>query len=142
MEKQEQVFRQKSLDRISSPEQLHDYMRVTSPQLWMILVVILSLLVGFVVFAATNKVESAVTVKGTVTGKTCIVQLDVSQRDLLNPGMPVRIAGQESVISSFYQDQNGFTGAIDLEKLNVPEGDYDVEIVMESSDPIHLLFGR
>ena len=142
MEKQEQIFRQKSLDRISSPEQMHDYLRVTSPQLWMLLAVVLSLLIGFVIFASTTKMESAVTVKGTVTGGACVVQLDVDQRDNLDPGMPVRIDGKEARITSLTQDQNGFTGTIDLGDLDIPEGDYDVEIVMESTDPIHFLFGR
>ena len=32
-----QLFRKESIDRISSPEEMHDYMRVTSPKLWMIL---------------------------------------------------------------------------------------------------------
>ena len=48
-----QLFRQKSLDRISSPEELHDYMRVTSPRLWMILGAILVLLAGFIAYAST-----------------------------------------------------------------------------------------
>lgn len=142
MEKQEQIFRQKSLDRISSPEQMHDYLRVTSPQLWMLLAVVLSLLIGFVIFAGTTNMESAVTVKGTVTGGACVVQLDVDQRDNLDPGMPVRIDGKEARITSLTQDQNGFTGTIDLGDLDIPEGDYDVEIVMESTDPIHFLFRR
>lgn len=30
------LFRQKSIDRVSSPEQLQDYMRVTNPGVWMI----------------------------------------------------------------------------------------------------------
>ena len=29
------LFRQKSIDRVSSPEQLQDYMRVTNPGVWM-----------------------------------------------------------------------------------------------------------
>ena len=142
MEKQEQIFRQKSLDRISSPEQMHDYLRVTSPQLWMLLAVVLSLLIGFVIFASTTNMESVVTVKGTVTGGACVVQLDVDQRDNLDPGMPVRIDGKEAKITSLTQDQNGFTGTIDLGDLDIPEGDYDVEIVIESTNPIHFLFGR
>ena len=31
------LFRKESYDRISSPEQMRDYMRVTSPLLWMLL---------------------------------------------------------------------------------------------------------
>ena len=40
----ENLFRKKSLDRISSPEELHDYLRVTSPSLWMVLAAIMVLL--------------------------------------------------------------------------------------------------
>ena len=33
----DQIFRKKSLDRISSPEQLNDYIRMANPGIWMIL---------------------------------------------------------------------------------------------------------
>ncbi|HAG12584.1 MAG TPA: NHLP bacteriocin system secretion protein, partial [Ruminococcus sp.] len=36
-EQKAQVFRKKSLDRISSPEQLTDYLRVTNPGIWVVL---------------------------------------------------------------------------------------------------------
>ena len=52
------LFRKKSLERISSPEELHDYMRVTSPRLWMILAAIVVLLVGFIVYASTATMEN------------------------------------------------------------------------------------
>ena len=58
-----QLFRKKSLDRISSPEELHDYMRVTSPRLWMILSAILVLVAGFIAYASTTTMESTVPVK-------------------------------------------------------------------------------
>ena len=142
MENTEQIYRQKSLDRISSPEQMHDYMRVTSPQLWMILAVIISLLAGLIIFSATTKMESGITVKGTVTGKTCVLQLDMSQRNNLDPGMPVRIDGKEAAITSFYLDQNKLTGTVELGDLDIAEGEYDVEIVTESTNPIDFLLHR
>ena len=37
-ENQSTVFRKKTLDRISSPEQLTDYLRVTNPGIWVALV--------------------------------------------------------------------------------------------------------
>ena len=52
------LFRKKSMERISSPEELHDYMRVTSPRLWMILGAIVALLVGFIVYASTATMEN------------------------------------------------------------------------------------
>ena len=53
-----QLFRKESIDRISSPEEMHDYMRVTSPKLWMILSAVIALLVGFIVYASTSVMES------------------------------------------------------------------------------------
>ena len=43
----ESIFRKKSIDRISSPEALNDYLRVTTPTFWLILAAIILLLVGF-----------------------------------------------------------------------------------------------
>ena len=60
---QNQLFRQKSLERIQSPEEMHDYMRVTSPRLWMILAAIVILLAGFIAYASTTTMESTVPIK-------------------------------------------------------------------------------
>ena len=40
------LFRKKSIDKISSPEKLDDYIRVTTPSVWITLIAILLLLVG------------------------------------------------------------------------------------------------
>ena len=46
----DQIFRKKSLDRISSPEQLNDYIRVANPGIWMILAAVIILLAGVCVW--------------------------------------------------------------------------------------------
>ena len=51
------------MERISSPESLHDYMRVTSPRLWMLLGAIAALLVGFIVYASTVTMENTVPIE-------------------------------------------------------------------------------
>ena len=41
------IFRQKALDRINSPEQLTDYLRVTNPGIWLVLIAaVFGILVG------------------------------------------------------------------------------------------------
>ena len=40
------LFRKKSVERISSPEQLNEYIRVSNPSVWMLLGAIVILLVG------------------------------------------------------------------------------------------------
>lgn len=44
------IFRQKSIDRVSSPEKLDDYIRVTKPSVWMTLAAVGVLLVGTIVW--------------------------------------------------------------------------------------------
>ena len=42
----DKIFRKKSIDRMSSPEQLNDYIKVTNPGVWMALAAIVILLIG------------------------------------------------------------------------------------------------
>ncbi len=44
------IFRQKSIDKVSSPEKLDDYIRVTTPGVWFTLAAIVILLVGTIVW--------------------------------------------------------------------------------------------
>ena len=44
------IFRQKSIDKVSSPEKLDDYIRVTKPSVWMTLAAVGVLLVGTIVW--------------------------------------------------------------------------------------------
>lgn len=50
------IFRKKSMEKVSSPEQLNDYLRVSTPAVWIILAAILILLVGFIVWAVFGSV--------------------------------------------------------------------------------------
>ena len=52
------LFRKKSLDRVSSPEQLNDYIRVTSPSVWLVLLAIVLLLAGILIWSTFGKVEA------------------------------------------------------------------------------------
>jgi len=51
------LFRKKNLDKISSPEQLNDYIRVTKPSVWLTLLAVLLLLVGMLVWSVLGTVE-------------------------------------------------------------------------------------
>ena len=145
------LFRQHSIDRISSPEELHDYMRVTSPRLWMILSAILALLIGFIVYASTATMENVmpitvsidydVTAGETVDMYYAYGQLPLTQKDTLSPGMTVRLAGIEGKIDSIFTDQENVGVLIAIEPQNkpLPKGDCEAEIVLESTTPISFL---
>ena len=68
MEKNEQlVFRKKTLDRIASPEHLTDYLRVTNPGIWVILVAVILLLAGIFAWSTVGTLETKADVKIDVT---------------------------------------------------------------------------
>ena len=66
------LFRKKSLERISSPEQLNSYIRVSTPSVWMLLTAIIILLLGVCVWGVFGHMDTtlpavAVTQEGHVT---------------------------------------------------------------------------
>ena len=58
----DKIFRKKSIDRMSSPEQLNDYIKVTNPGVWMVLAAIVILLVGVCVWGVFGKLETKLSV--------------------------------------------------------------------------------
>lgn len=51
------IFRTKSLDRISSPEEIDEYMRVTSPSMWLVLGTVFLLLAAALLWSVTGRIE-------------------------------------------------------------------------------------
>lgn len=51
----DKIFRKSSIDRVNSPEQLNDYIRVANPSVWVILLAIAVLLVGVVIWGSSVK---------------------------------------------------------------------------------------
>ncbi len=49
------IFRQKSIDKVSSPEKLDDYIKVTTPSVWLTLAAIVILLIGALVWSVTGE---------------------------------------------------------------------------------------
>ena len=56
------LFRKKSLDRISSPEQLNAYIRVATPSVWLLLSAIVILLAGVCVWGVFGHMDTTLPV--------------------------------------------------------------------------------
>ena len=150
-----QLFRKKSLERISSPEEMHDYLRVTSPRLWMILSAVVILLAGFIVYASTAVMENTMPIRLNLeaveeiyeneTERHTIVsgRLPIAQNDLVAPGMKVRLGTEEGAITFIFvdeEDEVSFIVEMAHDDLNLPDGEYDAELVLESTTPISFLW--
>ena len=51
------IFRDKSLERISSPDQMDDYIRVTTPSVWIALLALVILLIGILAWTVLGTME-------------------------------------------------------------------------------------
>ena len=52
------LFREKSLETIESPESLNDYLRVTSPGVWLVLAAVIVLLVGGILWSVLGRIDT------------------------------------------------------------------------------------
>ena len=129
------IFRQKTLDRINSPEQLTDYLRVTSPGIWVVLAAVILLLAGIFAWSAVGTLET--TADATVVVEDHAAVVVPSGAEVLEAGMPLRIAGQEYVIASADADEYG--RSVGAAEVDLPDGSYDGTVVVEQTHPIEFL---
>ena len=140
MEEQKTLFRKKSLDRISSPEQLQDYMRVTNPGIWMVLVAVIALLVGLLVCSVVGRIETKIAVECDAEQGTITVAMPPQEGEKVEPGMVLRIADREVPIEYVFQSEED--KFIATAKSDLEDGVYDGTIVTESISPISFLLNE
>ena len=137
-EKQEStLFRKKAMARISSPEDLTSYLRVTSPGMWIVLAAVIALLVGMFAWSAVGTLETAVDATVIVQDHSAQIVALGQGADTIQAGMPLRIASQDFVIASVNYDEYGRATA--QAEVPLPDGTYDAKIVVDKTRPIQFL---
>ena len=132
----ESIFRKKTLERISSPEQLTDYLRITNPGVWVVMSAIIFLLLGLFFWTMTGTLQTKVDVKVNVENRTATI-IPVSS-DTLVADMPLQINSNVYVIAYTETDEYGRVyGIADVGDL--PDGVYDGTAVIEAIHPIQFL---
>ena len=99
---QNQIFRKKSLDRVSSPDQMEDYIHVTSPSVWIIFAAIVVLLIGACVWGIMGYLDTTATVAAYADPAENQLVLYIKEKDApyVHPGTVFRINGQEYAIDT------------------------------------------
>ena len=132
-----QIFREKSIKRISSPEELNKYLRVTNPGIWAVLLAVIVLLGGLIVWASVGTLETKVDAEAVVSDGHVQVTVAGDKAGLVQADMPLIIDGNETVLDDVKTDEYG--RAVGMAVLNVPDGRYNAEVVIERIAPISFL---
>ncbi len=164
----ESLFRKASLDSISSPEQLNDYIKVSTPSVWIVLAALIILVVAVLVWGFTGSLPTTVNAPCAVLdgGITCFLTTEDTARVQVGQtawitgsglseqegsvvsisAIPVSAAEVLDELNSDYLAQLLVVDAFAFKVIIAPdEGDYshqqilDVRIVTESIRPIDFL---
>lgn len=132
------IFRKSSMDRISSPEQLTDYLKVTNPGIWVLLAAVIILLGGLFAWSMVGNLETVAEGVAVVENGTAQIMVTDTANSKIASGMTVRIGDDEYSIAAVEKDEYG--RAVAFAPIDKTDGRYDVKIVTESVHPIKFLF--
>ncbi len=135
MDNNQELFRKKTIDRISSPEKLTDYLRVTNPGVWVVLACVVVLMIGIFAWAAIGTLETKAEATVVVEDHSAVIV--TVEGETITEGMPLRISGQEYVIALTKPDEYGRT--IGIAEVNLPNGSYNGTVIVEQTHPIDFL---
>lgn len=151
-----QLFREKVMERVSSPEQLNDYIRVTNPSVWLALAAVIFLLVGICVWGVFGKLDTVLKVGAITEGERTVCYVKESDIRGVSQEMTVQLKGetysileiavQPIQIDAAFPDYLAHLGglargewvyAVVLDGTSGTDGGiYEAEIVIESISPV------
>lgn len=137
-----QLFRKKSIERVSSPEQLNEYIRVSNPSVWIVLVAIMILLAGVCVWGYVGKLDTRLTtVAVSNNGET---KLFIKEKDIstVREGMKVNIGDNECTVGNILSepvavDKSFSEYTLHVGSLKIGEWVYVADIDAEFSDGVY-----
>ena len=153
----EQIFRKKSMDKVSSPEQLNEYIRVANPGVWMVLAAIIGLLVGVVVWGFIGHLDTTLGTALVCENGDAVVYVKEADIEKIEVGMIVRVGENEYAVSTIPAEPIRVTDAITEYAIHVgglTEGEWvyavklngdftdgvqKADIVIESISPISFI---
>ncbi len=155
----ETLFRKKSMDRISSPEQLTDYIRVARPGVWVVLAAMVILLGSLLVWGIYGALPDAINVNG--NAENGIVTCYVENPANIAAGMQAQVDGiqgevtqvadipmSENEVAKIYREDfvlhmlnvGDWNYAVTIQADGVQDGLVKVVIVGNPVHPISFLF--
>ena len=135
------IYREKSLERISSPEQLNDYLKVTKPAVWLVLTAVVVLLVGMIIWSSFTYIGSYAKGTGEVSnGNMTITFEDQKFAKNVKEDMEVTAAGSVTVVDSVSFDRDG--NVVANAKTTLDDGTYEASVKYKTTQLLGLLFSN
>ncbi len=149
-----QLFRKSSIERVSSPEQLNDYVCVSNPSVWIILAAVIVLLIGVCAWGVFGKLDTKISTAGVSQNGifTCFATEENAAK--IKPGMELNVDGNVLSISEISAKPISVNADMDEYLLHLggfsegewlyevtadstlTDGTYKAEIVTESVSPM------
>ena len=124
--------------RVSSPEQLNDYLKVTNPKIWLLLVAVALLIVGLLLWSSFTTIESYATGTARAIGGELTVTFDDPMKaSKVEAGMEMEVGGMSTEVLTVGTDSDG--NIIATAQTNIPDGTYDVRVGYNSAQVISML---
>ena len=133
------IFRKKSIDKISSPEDLSTYMHVARAEGWIILLAVIIILGGLIWWSYFASIQSYV--YGVAVAKDGVVTATFAKGSAavnLKEDMNLEIGELTASIGYVKQDVDG--NIVAIANLEIPDGRYDVKASYKQTQMITLLF--
>ena len=135
----DQVVKDARTRQITSPDQLHDYLHVTSAAVWIVMAAIILLLVVSLIWSSQATIESYADATAKVSGRNMIVRIDDPKlQNEIKSGMKIVVGNTETKVASVGHDENGNLFAVAGTTLS--NGTYSARIVYRQTKVLSLLF--
>ena len=134
------LYRETSVKRITSPEQLNDYLKVTKPGVWVVLLAVAALLVGMLVWGFFINVDSFASGTAEVKNGTMTVSFeDAKAAKNVAEGMIIEVEGGSAVISKVETSDPDRILAVAATEMK--DGTYPAKVCYKKTGLFGILFG-
>ncbi|WP_099206089.1 hypothetical protein [Scatolibacter rhodanostii] len=94
------IFREKSLQKISSPDELSQYIKVASPGVWLILFFVLTMLVALIIWCFFGELPTTITTMGYAKNGEIVCYLSPKQAEEITDRVSVSIGESKGELIS------------------------------------------
>ena len=136
------IYREKTLDNMNSPDNISDYIRVINPRLILLLSAVAVLLFGAIIWGIFGHIRSVVNIEANSDGQILEAYVTMEDAIKIKEDMTVVITENGSLING---SVDNITAANDRVKITIipekelPNGKYNAEIVIKDIKPISFI---